>query len=147
MGAWRSPVRTIPVVNMVMIGAVTCLYALVTEPTPLAAIIAIGLALGFFNSLQFTSINSLAYADVEPPESSTAATIASSFPADLKDLRSRHRVALIGAAPQSDPHAVVDALHDAYLSLGVLTVISSLSFWTLRATDGASISRAQTELV
>jgi hypothetical protein len=135
----------------VLIGVTTCLYALVTEHTPLVAVVAIGLVLGFFNSLQFTSINSMAYADIEPPESSMAATIASSFQQISMSfglaIGSLIAAWFLGAAPQSDPHAVVGALYDAYLSLGVLTVISSLSFWTLRATDGASISRAQTELV
>src|SRR5690349_9107526 len=49
------------IVNTLMIGLTICLYALVTAQTPLAAIIAIGLALGFFNSLQFSSMNSMAY--------------------------------------------------------------------------------------
>jgi len=147
----RFGYRTVLVANTVLIGVTTCLYALVTEHTPLAAVVAIGFALGFFNSLQFTSMNSMAYADVEPPESSMAATIASSFQQISMSfglaIGSLIAAWFLGAAPQSDPHAVVSALHDAYLSLGVLTVISSLSFWTLRATDGASISRAQTELV
>lgn len=147
----RFGYRTVLVANTVLIGVTTCLYALVTEHTPLAAVVAIGFALGFFNSLQFTSMNSMAYADVEPPKSSMAATIASSFQQISMSfglaIGSLIAAWFLGAAPQSDPHAVVSALHDAYLSLGVLTVISSLSFWTLRATDGASISRAQTELV
>ena len=67
------------IVNTLMIGLTICLYALVTAQTPLAEIIAIGLALGFFNSLQFSSINSMAYADIETHESSMASTIASSF--------------------------------------------------------------------
>jgi hypothetical protein len=62
-----------------MIGLTICLYVLVTAQTPLAEIIAIGLALGFFNSLQFSSMNSMAYADIETHESSMASTIASSF--------------------------------------------------------------------
>ena len=40
---------------------------------------AICLALGFFNSLQFSSMNSMAYADIETNESSMASTIADSF--------------------------------------------------------------------
>ena len=66
-------------VNTLMIGITICLYALVTAQTPLAEIIAIGLALGFFNSLQFSSMNSMAYADIETHKSSMASTIASSF--------------------------------------------------------------------
>ena len=71
--------RKVLIVNTVLIGLTICLYALVTAHTWLVAIIAIGLALGFFNSLQFSSMNSMAYADIETNESSMASTIASSF--------------------------------------------------------------------
>ena len=71
--------RKVLIVNTVLIGLTICLYALVTAHTSLAAIIAIGLALGFFNSLQFSSMNSMAYADIETSEFSMASTIASSF--------------------------------------------------------------------
>ena len=54
--------------NTVMIGATINLYSLVSTQTPLIAIVGIGLALGFFNSLQFSSMNSMAYADIETNE-------------------------------------------------------------------------------
>jgi hypothetical protein len=41
-------------------------------------IIGIGLSPGLFDSLQFTSMNSMAYADIESPDTSMASTIASS---------------------------------------------------------------------
>ena len=47
----------------------------------------------------------------------------------------------LGDQPQSDPQAVIGALHHAFLTLGALTVISSLSFWTLRRDDGANVSQ------
>lgn len=146
----RFGYRAVLIVNTVMIGVTTCLYALVTEQTPLAAVVAIGFALGFFNSLQFTSMNSMAYADVEPQESSMAATIASSFQQISMSfglaIGSLVAAWFLGGASQSNPHAVINALHGAYLSLGLLTIVSSLSFWRLHATDGASLSRASPEL-
>lgn len=146
----RFGYRTVLIANTVMIGVTTGLYSLVTTHTPLEAVVAIGFALGFFNSLQFTSMNSLAYADVEPPESSMAATIASSFQQISMSfglaIGSLAAAWFLGAAPQSNPQAVIGALHNAYLFLGGLTVLSSLSFWRLRAYDGASVSGAQTEL-
>ena len=47
----------------------------------------------------------------------------------------------LGNAPQTDGVAVTSALHYAFLTLGALTALSSLSFWTLRTDDGASVSR------
>jgi EmrB/QacA subfamily drug resistance transporter len=142
----RLGYRSVLIVNTVMIGLATCLYALVTENTPIVVVIAIGFALGFFNSLQFTSMNSMAYADVEPQESSMASTIASSF----QQISMSFGLAcgtlaagwFLGSALQSDHHAVIGALHNAYLTLGVLTIVSSLSFWQLRPSDGANVSRS-----
>jgi hypothetical protein len=36
---------------------------------------------------------------------------------------------------------VTGALHYAFLTLGGLTMLSSLSFWSLRPRDGESVSR------
>jgi hypothetical protein len=46
----------------------------------------------------------------------------------------------LGDLPQSNQIAVTSALHYAFLTLGGLTMLSSLSFWTLRNNDGDSVS-------
>ena len=46
----------------------------------------------------------------------------------------------LGNVPQSNQIAVTTALHHAFLTIGVLTILSSLTFWTLRPDDGASVS-------
>ena len=43
--------------------------------------------------------------------------------------------------PQTDQVAVTAALHYAFLTLAGLTLLSSLSFWTLRRHDGESVSK------
>jgi hypothetical protein len=47
----------------------------------------------------------------------------------------------LGDLPQTDRVAVTTALHHAFLTLGGLTILSSLSFWTLGSRDGESVSR------
>jgi MFS family permease len=141
----RHGYRRVLIVNTVMIGLVACLYALVGQSTPILAIVLLGLALGFFNSLQFTSMNSMAYADIDTQDSSMASTIASS----LQQMSMSFGLACgslvagwyLGELPQTDQAAVTSALHHTFLTLGGLTVLSSLSFWSLRATDGESVSR------
>jgi MFS family permease len=71
--------RQVLVVNTVLIGVTIALYAFVKPGTPWWAIVPISLCQGFFNSLQFSSMNSLGYADVEGRDSSMASTIASSM--------------------------------------------------------------------
>ena len=137
--------RKVLIVNTLMIGLTISLFSLVVPGTPLALIVALSLAQGFFNSLQFTSMNSMAYADIDAADSSMASTIASS----LQQMSLSFGLACgslvtawyLGDLPQSDSLAVSSALHHGFLTLGVLTMLSSLSFWTLRPEDGESVSR------
>jgi len=141
----RFGYRRILTVNTVMIGAVVCLFSLVSPATPIMLIVLLGLAMGFFNSLQYTSMNSMAFADIDTPDSSMASTISSS----LQQMSMSFGLACgsliagwyLGDLPQSDRAAVTTALHSAFLTLGGLTVLSSLSFWSLRPGDGESVSR------
>ncbi len=137
--------RTVLIVNTVMIGATISLFSLVTVGTPLVLVVLLSLAQGFFNSLQFSSMNSMAYADIDASKSSMASTIAST----LQQMSMSFGLALgsmvaawyLGDLSQSDQIAVSRALHHAFLTLGALTVLSSLTFWTLRPEDGETVSR------
>ncbi|WP_296770584.1 DHA2 family efflux MFS transporter permease subunit [Thiobacillus sp.] len=147
----RFGYRRILIVNTVMIGAVISLFSLVNPATPIALIVLLGLSLGFFNSLQFTSMNSMAYADIDTPDSSMASTIASS----LQQMSMSFGLACgsliagwyLGDLPQTDRVAVTTALHHAFLTLAGLTILSSLSFWSLRPGDGESVSRGSVRVV
>lgn len=137
--------RNVLIVNTVMIGLTLMLFAVVDRSTVVGWIIAISLAQGFFNSLQYSSMNSMAYADVSAKEASMASTIASS----TQQLSISFGLAFasivaglyIGDLPQSDHEAITHALHYAFLTLGGLTLLSSLSFWSLRKNDGDNVSR------
>jgi EmrB/QacA subfamily drug resistance transporter len=141
----RYGYRQVLIVNTVMIGFTIGMFSLVGSGTPILLIILLSLTMGFFNSLQFSSMNSMAFADIDTADSSMASTIASS----LQQMSMSFGLACgtlvtgwyLGDLPQTDHAAVTSALHYAFLTLGVLTAISSLSFWTLRAKDGESVSR------
>jgi len=126
-------------------GVTIGMFALVGSGTPIILIVLLGLTQGFFNSLQFSSMNSMAYADIGGSDSSMASTIASSMQQMARSfgLACGTLIAAwyLGDLPQTDQAAVTRALHYAFLTLGGLTLISSLSFWTLRATDGENVSR------
>jgi MFS family permease len=141
----RFGYRRILIVNTVMIGVTICLFATIDASKPLAAIVALGLAQGFFNSLQFTSMNSMAYADIETGDSSMASTMASS----MQQLSMSFGLAFgsliagwyLGDLSQSNREAITQALHGAFITVGIMTMLSSLSFWGLKADDGQSVSR------
>lgn len=138
--------RTVLIVNTVCIGITIALFSFVGQGTPVWHIVLLGLAQGFFNSLQFTSMNSMTYADIEGKDSSMASSIGSS----MQQLAMSFGLACgslvtawyLGGVPQTDGAAVSNALHHAFLTLGLITVLSSASFWTLRPGDGDAVSRA-----
>ena len=49
----------------------------------------------------------------------------------------------LGNAPQIEQFAVTNALHRTFLTVGGLTMLSSLSFWKLRPGDGDNVSRGK----
>jgi EmrB/QacA subfamily drug resistance transporter len=143
----RFGYRQVLVTNTICIGITIGLFSLVGPGTPTVAIIGIGLCQGFFNSLQFSSMNTLAYADIEGRDSSMASTMSSSF----QQLSMSFGLAtgslvtgwFLGNVPQTDRLMVTQALHHAFLALAILTMVSSLVFWKLRRNDGESISKGR----
>ncbi len=143
----RYGFRQVLVVNTLLVGVTICMYAFVTPATPLPLIVLLGLAQGLFNSLQFSSINGMAYADVGAAQSSMATSIAST----LQQLSLSFGLAFgsliagwyLGGVAQTQQVAVTTALHYTFVTVGLLTIASSLSFWTLRQGDGDNVSRGK----
>jgi len=141
----RCGYRRVLVVNTVLIACTIGGYALVGPGTPIVAIVGLGLAMGLFNSLQFSSMNSMAYADIDEKDTAMASTFAST----LQQMSMSFGLACgslvaswyLAGLPQTDPVAVMNALHHAFLTLAGVTLVSSLSFWALRPGDGDSVSR------
>jgi len=69
--------RNIMVINALVSSVFLGACALFTATTPLLLIMIILVVGGFFRSLQFTAINTVAYADVEPAQMSRATTLVS----------------------------------------------------------------------
>jgi EmrB/QacA subfamily drug resistance transporter len=142
----RFGYRNVLIVNTLLIGSCFCLFALIGMETHALMIVSAAFALGLFNSLQFSAMNSMAYVDIAPRDWSMASTIAGSF----QQISMSFGLAFgslvtgwyLGSIPQSDQLAVISSLHQTFLTLGGVTIVSSLSFWTLRADDGESISHA-----
>jgi len=143
----RFGFRSVLIVNTLLVGTTICLFSLVTPATPLAVIVLLAFAQGFFNSLQFSSVNGMAYADIVPADSSMATSIAST----MQQLSLSFGLAcgsllagwFLGGVPQTDALAVQTALHRTFLVVGAVTMLSSLSFWTLRPGDGDNVSRGK----
>src|SRR6202140_1040593 len=73
----RFGFRTILVTNAIISSAFLAVCAGFTQTTPVAVMVALLLVGGFFRSLQFTSINTIAYAEVDPSRVSRATALVS----------------------------------------------------------------------
>jgi hypothetical protein len=69
--------RTVLIGNGIISSAAVAVCAVITNSTPAVVIFLILLVGGFFRSLQFTSLTTLAYADIPTPRTSAATSFSS----------------------------------------------------------------------
>lgn len=140
----RFGYRQVLVCNTLLIGLMIAAFSQVGPGTPIAVILLFSAIQGTVSALQFTAMNSLAYADTSDAQASDASTIAStgqqlsiSFGIACASLVTAW---FLGGVDRSQADLLVPALHHAYLLLGALSVVSSLTFLTLRRDDGDVVS-------
>jgi hypothetical protein len=140
----RLGYRTVLVGNTILVGLLIMSFATVGADTPLWRIVVQAFILGSFTSLQYTSMNTLVYADVSGPQTSGASTIAAtgqqlsiSF-----GVAGAALIAAIFVPPElhSHPAAIIHGVQYAFLVLGGLTILSSVVFMELRSDDAESLS-------
>jgi MFS family permease len=69
--------KTVLVVNTVLLGVTIGTFALVSSGTPIWALLLVSFSQGFFSPLQFSSMNTLTYADVSDDDASKASSLSS----------------------------------------------------------------------
>ena len=136
--------RQVLITNTVLFGTTILVFSFIGPGTPIWCVLLLSFAQGFFSALQFTSMNTLVYADITDRDASMANSIAStaqmmalSFGVAFASLTAGW---FIGHTPQTDTINFVRALHHSYLTLGAITILSSLMFWRLAANDGNTVS-------
>ncbi len=141
----RFGYRRVLLVNTVLLGALIALFSTVGPETSIAMIVAQAFTFGFLSSMQYTSMNTLVYADVPPAETSAASTIMStnqqmslSFGVAAASLTT---ALFIPDRFSTSPRQMIHGTHEAFLLLGGLTVLSAAVFSMLKNNDGASVSQ------
>ena len=136
--------RRVLISNTVLLGLNIMLFTQIGPGSPIAAILALSFTQGFFASLQFTSMNTLTFADVADKDASKAGSLSStsmqmslSFGVATASLLAAW---FLGHVDQTDPTQTIPALHKAFVAMGAFTVLSSLMFWRLTPTDGDNVS-------
>jgi EmrB/QacA subfamily drug resistance transporter len=142
--------RRVLIANTIALGLMIFLFSTIDAATPVWMIVLMAFAYGFLTSLQYTSMNTLAYADVNEHEASGASTIAStvqqlavSFGVAAASLAAALFIPdrMHATAPQ-----MIHGIHLAMLLLGALTIVSTVVFIELRSGDGDAVSRHKAEL-
>ena len=126
------------------------LFATINLGTPVWLIVTMAFTYGFLTSLQYTSMNTLAYADVGEHDASGASTIAST----IQQMAVSFGVATASLAAalfvpdrvHSNGPEMIHGLHLALMALGALTIVSTVLFSELKGGDGDSVSRHNAEL-
>jgi EmrB/QacA subfamily drug resistance transporter len=140
----RVGYRSVLISNTIILGLLLMVFATVGPATPLWVIVLQAFCYGAFASLQYTSMNTLVYADITEHKTSNASSIASttqqmsiSFGVAAAGLTTAY---FIPASLRSNPAEMIHGLHEAFLVLGGLTILSTLVFHRLKRGDGGNVS-------
>jgi MFS family permease len=121
----RFGYRRVLISNTMILGLLIVLFATIGVGTPVWLIVAQAFAFGFFTSLQYTSMNTLVYADVTEEQASSASTIAST----MQQMSISFGVATASLATaffipdrfHTSAPEMIHGIHQAFLVLGGLT--------------------------
>jgi EmrB/QacA subfamily drug resistance transporter len=140
----RLGYRGVLVSNTIVLGLLLLLFATIGQHTPVWVIVIQAFCYGAFTSLQYTSMNTLVYADVSEPDTSSASSIAST----MQQMSISFGVASAGLATaffvprvHSNPAEMIHGVHKALLVLGLFTILSTVIFRKLKSGDGQNVSQ------
>jgi MFS family permease len=137
--------RRVLISNTMILGLLIILFATIGVGTPVWLIVVQVFVYGFFTSMQYTSMNTLVYADVTEEQASSASTIAST----MQQMSISFGVASASLVTalfipdrfHSDAAQMIHGIHEAFLILGGLTIVSAIVFRELQGNDGSAISQ------
>ena len=140
--------RWVLISNTLVLGLLLLLFATIGIHTPIWVIVLLAFFYGAFTSLQYTSMNTLVYADTNDQQSSSASSIAST----MQQMSISFGVATAGLATTffiptghvSGPTAsteMIHGIHKALFALGIVTMVSTIVFRSLKSGDGDAVSQ------
>jgi hypothetical protein len=117
-------------------------FATIGVRTPVWAIVLRAFFYGAFTSLQYTSMNTLVSADIEEKDASSASSIATTMQqmSISFGVAAGLATALFVPGTRSDPTEMIQGIHKALIAFGILTIVSTIAFRSLRSGDGDDVS-------
>ena len=125
-------------INTTAVAVSLCLFSQVNATTSLVMISVLTGLYGFLIALQYTAMNSLAYANIQETEISSATSIMST----VQQLAQSFGVAItaiiiqILTAPISESSLTLKTFQQTFIIIGLMTLFSNLIFLKLKKEDG-----------
>ncbi len=134
--------RRVLLMNAVVSSIMLAAIGLLAPSTPYAVIITVLLVGGFFRSLQFTSVNTITYADIEPSMMSRATSFASMGQQLSLSVGAGTGALLLHLSVGASGHDALTAADftPAFFIVALISVSSLLSFMRLPADAGADMA-------
>jgi MFS family permease len=136
----RYGFRSVLLANTVAASAFVTLPALFTPATPVALMTGLLLIGGFFRSLQFTSVNALAFADVEPARLSRATTLTSVAQQLSLSIGISIGAVALELASRAVGGLTAEAFWPAFVVVGAISLTALFAFRNLPADAGDEMS-------
>ena len=141
----RFGFRTVLIGNGLLSGLLLISYAIFRPGIPKSLMIGTLLAGGFFRSLQFTSLNTVAYADISPPLMSGASTLSSMAQQLFLSLGVTVAALVLHISLEVRGSSTLNAndFAAAFVVIGLLSLASTLFFIPLEHHAGSEVSGHQ----
>jgi MFS family permease len=140
----RFGYRRVLIFNTLMLGVMTLSFATIGAGTPVWLIVTQVFIFGMFTSLQYSSMNTLVYADVTEEQTSGASAITStvqqmsiSFGIAIGSLLTAF---FIPDRFHTSASQMIHGIHLTFLILGGWTIVSAYVFCELKKNDGNTLS-------
>jgi EmrB/QacA subfamily drug resistance transporter len=143
----RFGYRAVLISNTLIIGLLILLFATIAGGTPVWLIVIEVFCYGFFTSLQYTSMNTLVYAEIDEADASSASSIAST----MQQMSISFGVASASLVTafflpdrfRANPSQFVHGIHRAFFVLGAMTLLSTIVFREFKRGDGEDVSQGK----
>ena len=143
----RLGYRGVLLSNTILIGLLLAAFAAIGIHTPVWQIVVLSFLYGGCTSLQYTSMNTLVYADTSDQEASNASSIF----ATAQQMSISFGVAIAGlttafflpSSASSSQMIYIHGIHSALIALGGLTIATTVFFGRLHKDDGHIVSHQE----
>jgi EmrB/QacA subfamily drug resistance transporter len=132
----RVGYRGVLISNTLVLGVLLMVFATIGLRTPVWAIVLQAFLYGAFTSLQYTSMNTLVYADITEI-ASTMQQMSLSFGVAAAGLAT----AFFIPSGHGNPVEMIHGIHKALIALGIMTIASTIVFSGLKSGDGGDVSQ------